>query len=265
MSRPRKPPSKMLRSARVLAIHPPGEIQQELLEDALEKGDIGGAAVPAAVILVDVQRRPGMDRRIDVAERPFIGRELAVGCIIQSRVSSRSCCLANSGSISDKLTQWKARSQAANQGYSHLSGIEMMSAALRWRQSLLRPYFRVCGRRRLAPDRRRAIPRRRTVELLAPEQPGERLALHEAKSSSATRLEHGIEGVGPRRGASENRIEPIKSRCSRRPPGSRARTTSSRPAALRGDRGRRPWCRCRAGLTPPASPSTTKSSIPSLK
>ena len=67
-----------IESARVLAIHPPGEIQEQLLEDALEKADIGHVAVRAAVILVDVHGRPGLDRRIDVAEGPFIGGQLAV-------------------------------------------------------------------------------------------------------------------------------------------------------------------------------------------
>ena len=56
-----------------------------------------------------------------------------------SRVSSTSWLLANSASISAKGTQWKARSHAAYQGYSHLSGMEMTSALLRCIQSLLRP------------------------------------------------------------------------------------------------------------------------------
>ncbi len=34
--------------------------------------------------------------------------------------------------------QWKARSQAANHGYSHLSGIEMTSPATMWNQATLR-------------------------------------------------------------------------------------------------------------------------------
>src|SRR5207244_3220268 len=41
--------------------------------------------------------------------------------------------------------QWKARSQAANHGYSHLSGMEMTSRALRWVQSRLRPWRRPSG------------------------------------------------------------------------------------------------------------------------
>ena len=37
---------------------------------------------------------------------------------------------------------WKARSQAAYHGYSHLSGMEMMSSFSMWNQSALRTRWR---------------------------------------------------------------------------------------------------------------------------
>ena len=138
LSRPRKPPSKMLRPLRVLAVHPPGEVQQELLEDAFEKVD-RRCRRSRSVILVDAHCRPGVHRRIDVAESPFIGRQLAVRVHQPDLAEQQQLLLGEIGIDQRKRDQWKARSQAANQGYSHLSGIEMMSAALRWRQSLLRP------------------------------------------------------------------------------------------------------------------------------
>ena len=58
----------------VLAVHPPGEVQQELVEDALEEGQ-----VLAAIDLEHLQRGPRMHRRVDVPERPLVGRQLAVG------------------------------------------------------------------------------------------------------------------------------------------------------------------------------------------
>ena len=58
----------------VLAIDPPGEVDQQLVEDALEK-----LVVTSAVDAEDGQRAPGMHRRVDVAERPLIGGQLAVG------------------------------------------------------------------------------------------------------------------------------------------------------------------------------------------
>src|SRR6185369_11697223 len=45
-----------------------------------------------------------------------------------SRSIRSSCCLAKSTSTTASVRVWKARSQAAYQGYSHLSGIEMMSS-----------------------------------------------------------------------------------------------------------------------------------------
>ena len=43
------------------------------------------------------------------------------------------------------MTVWKARSQAANQGYSHLSGIEMMSNPSKLRHLEFRPFLRTAG------------------------------------------------------------------------------------------------------------------------
>ncbi len=63
----------------------------------------------------------------------------------RSRVSNSNCDLANTGSISAKVTQWNARSHAAYHGYSQLSGIEITSELSRWRQSALRPRLRPGG------------------------------------------------------------------------------------------------------------------------
>ena len=47
---------------------------------------------------------------------------------------------------------WNARSHAAYHGYSHLSGIEMMSLLNMWAHSLLRTCLRsCCGRSAPAP------------------------------------------------------------------------------------------------------------------
>ena len=61
----------------VLAVDPPGEVQQELVEGALEEIAVG-LARDALVDLVHAPRGPGMHRRIDVAERPLVGRDLPV-------------------------------------------------------------------------------------------------------------------------------------------------------------------------------------------
>ena len=97
-----------------------------------------------------------------------------------SRVSSTSWPLANSGSTSASGRQWKARSQAAYQGYSHLSGMEITSALLRWCQSSLRPVWRASGGGGWAgsPFSQRDVV---VVELLAPDHAGEGLALDEPR------------------------------------------------------------------------------------
>ena len=46
LSSPRKPPAKRLLPLDVLAVHPPGEVHQQLLEDAFEEGPIALAARP---------------------------------------------------------------------------------------------------------------------------------------------------------------------------------------------------------------------------
>ncbi len=51
---------------------------------------------------------------------------------------SSSWSLAKSKSTSDRESVWNARSHAAYQGYSHLSGIEMTSAFSMWDHSTFR-------------------------------------------------------------------------------------------------------------------------------
>ncbi len=61
----------------VLAIDPPGEVGQQPLERVLEEHGIALAA-DLALALVHEQRRPRVQRRVDVAEVPFVRRNLAV-------------------------------------------------------------------------------------------------------------------------------------------------------------------------------------------
>ena len=65
-------------SRTILAIDPPGEVEQQLLEAALEPLLVSLALLPF-LQAVREDRRPGVDRRIDVAEIPLVGRNLAVG------------------------------------------------------------------------------------------------------------------------------------------------------------------------------------------
>ena len=62
----------------VFSIHPPGEVDQQLVEDALQEPAI--AHPPAPLLdLVNAPRRPCVYRRVQVPERPLIRRQLPVG------------------------------------------------------------------------------------------------------------------------------------------------------------------------------------------
>ena len=76
---PQEPALEDVAAVRVLAVDPPGEVQQQLVEDALQKRQVAGVAALLAVDLEYAPGGPGVHRRIDVAEGPFVGRQLAVG------------------------------------------------------------------------------------------------------------------------------------------------------------------------------------------
>ena len=175
LSSPRKPPAKRCLPVDVLAVDPPGEVDQQLLEHARQEQPVARPARP--VDLVYAPAGPGVDRRIDVAEartrRPAI---CPLGCMYHSRRNSMSCSLANSGSTWAKGIMWNARSQAAYQGYSHLSGMEITSRLKRCRQSVLRPCLRAWRRGRQVRVAVEPVLDDVMVKLLRPEQPGVGLA-----------------------------------------------------------------------------------------
>src|SRR5262249_18776903 len=67
-----------IHTLRVFAVHPPGKVEQEFLEDAFEEGAITLASL-FLFDLVNAPGGPGVDRRVDVAERPLISGKLTVG------------------------------------------------------------------------------------------------------------------------------------------------------------------------------------------
>ncbi len=60
----------------VLAVDPPGEVDQQLVEDAAQEVEVAGA-----VDGEHLERGPGLHRRVDVAEVPLVGRQGAVGVL----------------------------------------------------------------------------------------------------------------------------------------------------------------------------------------
>src|SRR5207247_3214127 len=57
----------------VFPVDPPREVQEKLVEDALQELE-----VLRAIDLEHPQRSPSVNREVDVAERPLIGGQLAV-------------------------------------------------------------------------------------------------------------------------------------------------------------------------------------------
>src|SRR5580658_5263894 len=85
----------------VLAVYPPGEIEREFVEGALQKRSVA-LALTFFFDLVHAPCRPSVHRRIDIAKGPLIGGNL--GCMYHSRSMSVSCSFAKSESTSARGT-----------------------------------------------------------------------------------------------------------------------------------------------------------------
>ena len=218
----------------VLAIHPPREVQHQLVEHAFQERDVALAAVLLAVDLEHAPRGPGVHRRIHVAERPLVRRHLAVRVHVPLAREQHELVLGELR-IDERQaeSQWNARSHAAYHGYSHLSGIEITSALFRCAHSRLRPCLRLSGGGGVA--RVAVQPFRHVVieELLAPDHAGEGLALHVRGVIAVDAvLQRRVELVGlafacrdHAREVRERLREALagagaRARCARRPPGS---------------------------------------------
>ena len=165
---------------RVLAVHPPGEIEHELVKHALEELEIAVAAVELAVDLEHAPGGPGVHRRVHVAERPLVGRDLAVRMHVPLARQEHQLMLGEGrvdhgegdavkrqipGGVPGVLPL-VGHGQHVGVGEVAPLGVAALPARL--------------GRRRLTgiavePERDVEL-----IELLAPDEPGECLALHDA-------------------------------------------------------------------------------------
>ena len=82
LSRPRNPPSNTLRPDGSLRLTHHVKLTSSFWNALLQQGDVACAAL-LELGLVDEQRRPGVDGRVDVAEVPLVGGELAVRMQVQ--------------------------------------------------------------------------------------------------------------------------------------------------------------------------------------
>ena len=77
-----EPALEHVASGRILAVDPPREVHEQLLERALQPRHISLAAL-FELGLVHGQRRPGVHRRVDVAEVPLVRRQLPARVEVQ--------------------------------------------------------------------------------------------------------------------------------------------------------------------------------------
>ena len=93
----------------VLPVHPPGEVQHQLVEDPAEEGQVPSASA-LLLDLVDAQRGPGEHRRVHVAERPLVGWDLPVRVHVPLAEHAESAA------------PWRSRSRPARAGCSGRRG-----------------------------------------------------------------------------------------------------------------------------------------------
>src|SRR5262249_13215481 len=72
-----KPALEDVHPFRILPVHPPGEVEQQLVEDALQECAVA-LAVPLLINLVNPPRGPGMNRGIYVSKCPLVSWELPI-------------------------------------------------------------------------------------------------------------------------------------------------------------------------------------------
>ena len=75
---PQEAALEQVESVWILAIHPPREVDDELVQDPLKEIEVAGAAPLHPVDLEDAPRGPRVHRRIGVAEGPLVGGQLPV-------------------------------------------------------------------------------------------------------------------------------------------------------------------------------------------
>ena len=258
----------------VLAVDPPGEVRQQPLEHPGEELAVALAS-DLRLALVDVQRRPRGHRRVDVAEVPLVCRDLAVRVQVPRAEQQLDLLL---GEVDVDERQRRAVEREVPRGEPRVLPL------VGHRDDVARDHVEP----RNVPDRagrRVGIPRVDAVlaqppvhvvlvVLLAPQQPGQRLAHHhrlvagqrsrdhrrvELVGLVAPRFEHAIEV------RAERRFPCPASAAARRPtPSGAGGCEALSPAGdlehvVGRDLGARPLRVDRVG-----SPPTTNSSIPSL-
>ena len=236
----------------VLAVEPPGEVDQQLLEDPLEE-----LAVAAAVDVEDAQRRHHVHRRVDVVEVPLVGRQRAVRVqeplaeqdeelvLREGRIEVRP-----GDRVEAEVPGGEPRVLPRVRHREHVERVEVPPVAVAAVPVGLR-------RRRLAGVAVEPAAHVVRVHLLAPDEPGARLAQDPHRlGRRAGRRERGVELVGVGLAGGDDLVERRPHRSGPatfsgvcRPPAGAA-AAAARPCRRRAPSpgsGAPPWCRSRRG------------------
>src|SRR5208337_5077518 len=175
-----KPALKKIEAVRIFAVHPPCEVEQELVQDALEKIEVAVVTPACAVHFENSPGSPCVDWRIDIVKRPFAPRELAVGMHIPFPREQEDLLLGEIGidqcernaverHIPRRVPRvfplvWHGNNICIDKvGPLPIASPSAFARGLRMSRVALEPLSHV-----------------KVVKLFAPERPGERLALHTA-------------------------------------------------------------------------------------
>ncbi len=247
LSRPRKPPSKMLLPSRVLAVHPPREIDQQLLERALEERAVA-PAVDLPLDLVDADRGPRVHRRVHVAERPLVGGDLPVRMHVPLAHQQQQLVLGEIRVDHRERDDVERRVPRREPRVLPLVRHRQDVARGEVRPVMIAAVPARVGRRRSGRIAVEPAVHRIVVVLLRPQHPGEGLPLHVAHVLRQLERRHApVELVGLAPAQFERRVEPGAERVRRwpealgEPQSDLRRFARRRPCA---GRAARPSCRC---------------------
>ncbi len=166
-------------AVRVLAVHPPGEVDEQFVKHPLEELGIADSR-RAPLDLVHAHRRPCVDRRVHVAERPLVRRQLAVGMHEPLAQQQHELLLGELGIDHRQRNRVKGeippRVPRILPGVGHRDHVVVVEV----RPRVIAPGPALRRRRRKAGVAEQPLVHVVMVKLLTPEQPREGLALHEA-------------------------------------------------------------------------------------
>ncbi len=180
----------------ILAVDPPGKIQQQLVEDPLQKIQIAYAG-QRLILLVNPPAGPGMHRWVGVVEAPFIGRQLTIG-VHETVLHQQQQLLFGEPRVNQRQrhrleTLVPGGIPRVFPGVGHGQDVEVGQVppmGIADMQAL----GRRCGLGRVAVE---PLVHIEIVELLGPQQPGQCLALHIARIGVGDAvLQGGIEVIG---------------------------------------------------------------------